>query len=239
MPVSELVASRKVERQYAIQLKKVARHVGDIVNGYVSDDPEALAGLRAALDRYAVAITPWARATAARMVNEVAAKNRRSWAAITRKMSKELRREIDNAPTGIAMRALLEEQVSLITSLPRDAGKRVHELTIKGLETGTRFNSIVPEIMRSGEVTKSRAVLIARTETARTASVLTETRARYVGSTEYIWWTAGDSDVRPTHKVLNGRTFAWDHPPECDPGHRAHPGQIFNCRCFPEPIIPD
>lgn len=239
MPISELTASRKVERNYAIQLRKLARHVGDIIAGHPIEEMTHVSALQAALRRYAEAIRPWATATASRMLAEVAAKNRRSWAAITQSMSKSIREEIHKAPTGAALQNLLRDQVTLITSLPIEAGLRVHELTLKGLETGARFNTLVPEIMRTGEVTKSRATLIARTETARTASVLTEVRAKHIGAAEYIWRTAGDSDVRPTHRALNGKTFRWDDPPECDPGHRANPGQIFNCRCYPEPIIPE
>ncbi len=40
-----------------------------------------------------------------------------------------------------------------------------------------RASEIAKEIMRSGDVAKSRATLIARTEVARTARVLTQARA--------------------------------------------------------------
>lgn len=142
------------------------------------------------------------------------------------------------APTGDALKTLLGEQVNLITSLPTDAARRVHELTMKAIVEGTRPDLLASEILRTGDVTKARATLIARTETARTASVLTQVRAQAVGSTGYIWRTSRDARVRPWHKKLEGQFVEWDNPPECDPGHRAHAGQIFNCRCWAEPIIP-
>ncbi|MFX5937705.1 phage head morphogenesis protein, partial [Acinetobacter baumannii] len=80
------------------------------------------------------------------------------------------------------LQELLAEQVDLITSIPREAGQRVHELTLKGLEDSTRASEIAKEIMRSGEVAKSRAMLIARTEVSRTATSLTQARAQFVGS---------------------------------------------------------
>lgn len=193
----------------------------------------------AALRRYAQILTPWASAVGERMVTEVAQRDERSWFQIADRMGKALKDEIRNAPTSTVMRTQMREQVKLITSLPADAAQRVHDLTVEGITKGWRADQIAAEIMRTGEVTKSRADLIARTEVGRTSTLLTQARAEHVGSTHYIWRTAGDSDVRASHKALNGKSIAWSDPPECDPGYRAHAGAIFNCRCFPEPIIPD
>lgn len=110
------------------------------------------------------------------------------------------------APTGETMRALMAEQVGLIRSIPLEAAERVHRLTIEALEDGTRAAAISKEIQRSGEVAKSRADLIARTEVSRAATSLTEARALAVGSTHYIWRTSGDSDVRPGHRAMEGRS---------------------------------
>jgi len=86
----------------------------------------------------------------------------------------------------------------------------------------------------------NRATLIARTETARTASVLVQARAQHVGAESYVWKTAGDWKVRPSHRKLNGTVHRWDDPPLSDlPDYHSHPGQIFNCRCVALPIIPE
>jgi SPP1 gp7 family putative phage head morphogenesis protein len=175
------------------------------------------------------------------MIAEVNARDKRAWAAASRKIGEGLRREIDATPVGEVIRARLAEQVDLITSLPREAAERVHLLALERISNGERAASLADEIMRTGEVTRSRANLIARTETSRTATELTRARALSVGSTHYVWKTVGDSDVRPDHKKLNGRVFAWDDPPIADArsGARAHPGSIYNCRCWASPIIDD
>ncbi|WP_288074655.1 phage minor head protein [Pseudomonas sp.] len=193
------------------------------------------------LRRYADALNDWAIATASRMLSDVDQQDRKAWAARTEEMGRALRDEIRNAPTGEALRGLMAEQVTLIKSIPLEAAKRVHELTLRGIEDSTRASEISREILRSGEVAESRARLIARTEVARTAANLTEARATSVGSVEYIWRTSGDSDVREDHKDLNGKVFRWDTPPVADQhsGSRAHPGTIYNCRCYAEPIIPE
>lgn len=195
--------------------------------------------LQAVMARYAATLTPWAEAVSRRMVTEIAARDERAWVRVSQQMGQALKREIATAPTGEAMRTAMASQVKLITSLPTEAAQRVHDLVIAGISEGRRADAIAEEIARTGEVTKSRATLIARTEVSRTATELTKARAEHIGSTHFIWRTAGDSDVRPSHKKLNGQTFRWDEPPECDPGHHALPGCIWNCRCFAEPILPE
>lgn len=213
--------------------------MGTLVRGFDIGDMFGVTRIRDALARYSHTLTPWAESVGRRMVTEVAARDERSWQKVASQMGRALKQEIATAPTGRVMREALADQVRLITSLPTEAGQRVHDLTLKGITEGTRADVVAHEIARTGEVTKARATLIARTETSRTATLLTQARAQHVGSTEFIWRTAGDSDVRDTHRALNGKVFRWDDPPECDPGHHALPGAIWNCRCFPEPVIPD
>jgi SPP1 gp7 family putative phage head morphogenesis protein len=140
---------------------------------------------------------------------------------------------------GSVLAQLQDEQVALITSLPIEAGRRVQEIARGTLYTGARPQALRDEILRTGEVTKSRATLIARTETAKAASLLTQTRAAHVGCTHYMWRTVRDGDVRKAHKAMEGRVCSYADPPEVEPGKRYHAGQIYNCRCYQEPIIPD
>lgn len=231
----------RAERVYQKALTQVARQVGAIINGFDPGDPSADPMISNILRRYADALNDWAVSTAGRMLTDVDQQERKTWATRTEEMGRALRDEIRKAPTGEALRGLMAEQVALIKSIPLEAARRVHELTLRGIEDGTRASEISREILRSGDVAESRARLIARTEVARTAANLTEARAAAVGSVEYIWRTSGDSDVRQDHKDLNGKVFRWDDPPVADQhsGARAHPGTIYNCRCYAEPIIPE
>ncbi|MBN4665425.1 minor capsid protein [Pandoraea nosoerga] len=216
--------------------------MGDLVNGFQLGDLAAAPTIEQLLRRYAEALTPWAEATAARMLEDLNRRDEQAWMQQAQEMSRALRDELRRAPTGETMRALMAEQVTLIKSIPLEAAERVHRLTIEALEDSTRAAAISKEIQRSGEVAKSRADLIARTEVSRAATSLTEARARAVGSTHYRWVTSGDSDVRPGHRALNGKVFAWDDPPEVNENGRImrhHPGQIWNCRCYAEPILPE
>jgi SPP1 gp7 family putative phage head morphogenesis protein len=224
--------------------------------------------LENALRRYAAGTAPWANAAASKMVAEVHRRNLTAWQTHAATMSAGIKRQIFTAPVGEAMRGLLAEQVNLITSLPLRAARRVHEATLEALVAGDRYQEQTAiesgydpdtDTWTRGEPTMStdqelalakahpnatsrwllnRATLIARTETARTASTLVQAQAQSVGAESYIWKTAGDWKVRPSHKKLNNHEFRWDDPPLSDPpDYHAHPGQIWNCRCVALPII--
>lgn len=239
-----IVRVRKLEVFYARQLRKIAHHAGEIIRTWALNrgeevlEPSAVPGLMDQLAKYAEAITPWAKATAARMLAEIAVKDRRQWGAQAKEMSLALRRELKETPLGAVLRARLAEQVKDITSIPTDAAARVQALTLKGLEDGTRSTEYVAEIMRSGEVAKSRANMLARTMVSTTASDLVEARALNVGSEAYVWETSKDAEVRPSHRKMQGKVIRWDTPPTID-GYTAHAGRFANCRCWPRPIWPD
>lgn len=233
--------SRRTEIKYRRQLTAVANHVGHIVRGLAPNgivkQPQAL---QQALRTYSSALVPWANAVVEKMVAEVGQRDLAAWAELGKELGGNLRNEIAKAPTGVEMRVLMDESVHLITSLPLEAAQRVHRLVMEGLVESTRASEIQKEIMRTGAVTVGRAKLIARTEVARSSSTLIEARATYVGSEGYIWRSSGDSDVRPLHKNLNGKFIKWNEPPiSGERGERAHAGQIYNCRCYPDPIIPE
>lgn len=232
------VQARKAERYYSAQLRKIARHIGELVTGSPPGDLLQAAALGDRLRKYAELIAPWAKSVAERMVADVSRRDREVWRSRSAEMGRLLRQEIETAPTGEAMRALLAEQVGLITSLPTEAAQRVHKLTLEGVTNSTRASEVAKEIMRTGGVTRSRANTIARTEVSRVATTLTQVRAEHVGSTSYIWRTAHDSDVRPSHRAMEGRAVEWSKPPTLD-GLTGHAGALPNCRCYCEPIIPE
>lgn len=234
---------RKVERHYERQLRKVARVIGEIVGAFPPGDVSVLPTIEDTLRQYSATLTGWATITARRMLESVDRADAKAWADYAADMSRGMRETIHGTDTGTTFKALMGEQVTLIKSLPLDAAQRVHDWTIKGLEDSRRASEVAAAILNTGQVSAARATLIARTEVARTASKLTEARARAVGSDGYIWRTVGDSDVRESHKQMNGKYVRWDENggqgPHLSDGTTTHAGCIFNCRCYPEPIVPE
>lgn len=228
----------RAERIYTGQFRKIAEHVGQIINGFPAGNPEHVPAIVETLRRYAELLRPWAAVTAGKMLTEVNLKDLAGWKAMSEELAAGVRQEIIQTPTGELFRKLQAEQVALIQSIPLDAAQRVHDLTIKGLEDSTRAKEVAAEIMRSGDVAKSRAMLIARTEVSRAASNFTQARAQAIGSEGYIWRTSSDGDVRPSHKAMGGKFVRWDSPPTLDK-MTGHAGTLPNCRCFVAPVLPD
>ena len=225
---------RNAEADYGRRLRMVAKQVEELARAFaqpgVSMDMAHLADM---LDRYSVLIAPWARAVASRFVAEVARRDEAAWAQYAKGMSRALEAEIRTAPTGEMLRDFLETQVQLITSLPLQAAQRVHELATGQIYSGARYGELIEEIMRTGQVTRNRATLIARTETARVSSALTMVRATHVGIHALCM---ADGQGSPCEVIAqeDGRpVIAWNDPPTPDIGVPPyHAGMIWNCSCF-------
>lgn len=174
------------------------------------------------------------------MLADVGRRNEKAWKQHGDELGRELRKEIAQTPLGGVYRGLLREQVTLIKSLPLEASKRVHSLVQEGLVSSTRSTTIAKEILQSSDIPLWRAKLIARTEVSRAAVTLTQVRAQAIGSQGYIWRTVGDGDVRPTHQKMEGKYILWNKPPKTDKSlDPYHAGCGPNCRCYPEPVLPE
>jgi SPP1 gp7 family putative phage head morphogenesis protein len=234
--------ARRAETEYARNLRKIARHIGDLVRGMAPSDgiwtAELLRTLEDILDQYAGILEPWAATQANRILTEVARRDAVGWHKHGQLIGRLLKKEIQTAPIELAMSRMRDEQIRLITSLPAEASEKVHDWTVEGMTGGRRWEEISQDIFGLGETTKSRANTIARTETSRAATTLTEARAVHIGSPGYWWRTAKDRDVRLLHRELEGQFILWSRPPIAgSQGERAHAGAIYNCRCWPEPVI--
>ncbi len=230
-----------MEIRYSQQLRKVAGYVDTIVKGFDVNDPNTWALIRASLNEYSNTLHFWAENTAGRIITDVALRDEKTWLIYAQDLSRGMRDQIRNTDIGAVYQQLLNEQVSLIKSLPLNAAQRIHDLSTRALIEGNRASDISGLIMATGQVTKARANTIARTEVSRATSIFTQARAENLGSEGYIWRTSEDEDVRKRHQELNGKFYEWDDPPIVDvkSGRRAHAGCDINCRCYPEPVIPD
>jgi SPP1 gp7 family putative phage head morphogenesis protein len=210
-----------------------------IIKGLAPDGSlKQLPELLKALTDYAKLITPWSKSVATLMLADVYRRDSSMWRMHSKAMGKELRHQLLTAPVGDELRQLEATQVELIKSIPLDAAKRVHELSMETLVSSARAKEIAREIMNTEGVSKAKATLIARTEVSRASSNLVEVRSKAAGSEGYTWRTSGDDDVRDSHKAMEGKYVRWTHPPTLD-NMVGHAGCFPNCRCFAEPIFPN
>lgn len=225
--------ARRAEIQYAIQLRSVAGQVARLVAGFADRlraDPGDIFDLVRSLHKYGDAITEWSGAVADRMIREVASRDEKAWAELSIGMSRALKKEIGAAPTAELFQNLRFDQVQFITSLPRHAAYRIQNLA----ETG----GTAEQMLETGEMVEDRATMIARTEVGKVATSFTQVRSIAVGSEGYVWRTMLDREVRPSHRAMEGQVVKWNSPPTLD-RMVGHAGEFPNCRCWPDPVIPD
>ena len=231
--------TKGAQLRYEVQLRKVAKAVASIVEAHTDGatirNPE---GMRRQLEAYSDALGPWASRLVDKLLRDVSTSNMRTWQQQSSAISKELKSVLAESQVGQVARMLHTAQVDLIKSLPTDAAVRAQTLAQSAATGGRRASEVAADLLRTEEVTLSRATLIARTEIAKANSAIVQARAQYVGATHYYWRTAEDAEVRETHADLDGEIFAFDNPPEIEGEGRHGPGEIWNCRCYAEPIIP-
>jgi uncharacterized protein with gpF-like domain len=242
------------EKRLARQLMKVTRQVAEFIRTTFDTtilEPENvwtwLQQFTGWTQRYSQTLEPWAEAVVDVMHKRIKAQNDADWKRMSNMMGRALHEEILRTPTNSVLAQLKTDQVNLIKDIPYDMRQRVwdtvYKYTTEGLESSARFGALADELKRIG-LNGVKATLIARTETARTASVLTEVRARNAGSPGYRWQSMHDGRTRPMHLYLHNlcnnhnKLIRWGTPPECDAGHHAHAGQIWNCRCHEAPFFP-
>ncbi|ENX58777.1 MULTISPECIES: phage minor head protein [Acinetobacter] len=227
-----------MEIRYSQQLRKIAHYVDTIVKGFDVHDPSKYPIIVNALSQYADTLNFWAQNTAGRILTDVALRDEKTWLIYAQDLSRGVREQIRDTDTGAVYQELLNEQVRLIRSLPLEAAQRVQDLSTRSLIDGSRASEVAGLIMATGQVTRSRANTIARTEVSRASCLFTQARAENLGSEGYIWRTSEDGDVRPSHKEMNGKFVLWSSPPVLD-RLRGHAGCLPNCRCYAEPVIPE
>lgn len=158
---------------------------------------------------------------------------RRFYSAMNNAIGVDLQSVIANENLDDILVATTRENVALIRSIPEEYFKKIETIVFTNTTQGSTAGSMIKQIMQTGKVTTNRAKLIARDQTSKLNSALTQQRSQNLGIEEYVWRTAGDERVRESHRRKNGKVFRWDDPPK-DTGH---PGQDIQCRCVAEPII--
>lgn len=142
----------------------------------------------------------------------------------------------DHGPISAAMRDATKANAELITSIPAQYLDRVRDAVSEAFASGKRWESIVEEIRHVGDVTESRAKLIARDQTSKLNSDFNRVRQTGLGIERYTWSGALDLRERPSHRAMEGSVQRWDAAPDVD-GERVHPGQAIQCRCIAAPLI--
>jgi SPP1 gp7 family putative phage head morphogenesis protein len=140
-------------------------------------------------------------------------------------------------PRGVAVQIseAREDNIQLVEDATRAYAADVREIFGDPDNAGLRVEELRDLLIERGNVSESRAALIARDQTLKLNGSINRVRQTAAGVESYVWSTSGDERVRETHQEQDGETYDWDSPPP----ETGHPGQDYQCRCVPVPVIPE
>lgn len=140
------------------------------------------------------------------------------------------------------MQNAIKENFKMIKSIPEEVLKLTEHKYIDTMIEQVAKGSIGRNTFKQ-QLTMhgvKNAKVIARTETAKLQTVITENRAKELGSIAYTWRSSNDKRTRPSHKAMNDVIVFWrtvlEEKPLLDKMY-GNAGEFPNCRCDPHPIF--
>ncbi|SJZ58930.1 phage minor head protein [Megasphaera cerevisiae] len=168
----------------------------------------------------------------------------RSWREAARKSSKgnKIYRSLRHTPS--TYQELIDRNVHYIQSAPPDIAENMARTIFKMQQQGIRPEGIAKELQKKyPHMKKTKAMLIARTESSRASAILMQSKAKSAGVTWYEWRTAEDARVRDSHSHMDRVLCSYISPPSPEKliGKKSYgnynPGETYNCRCYAAPLI--
>lgn len=238
---------RRIELEYQRALHQVLKKIQRYVN-YVGE-PQEVANIFKKVANSAE-FNRYAQETANRMVTHLFTDAGRTWRTAARENSQgrmiyeTLKRELQG-PVGGSVIHQIQRNAEIIKSVPLTIARDMTDYIAQETVNGRRSESILADLLELvPDISLNKAKLIARTEVGKTSTALTRARSDNLGLDWYIWRTSKDSRVRDSHDLMEGVMVSWRDPPspellngEKNAPKPYHPGEIYNCRCYPEPVV--
>jgi len=137
-----------------------------------------------------------------------------------------------------ALAAVINENVSLIKSIPSRFLDNVESLVMQSVARGRDLGALKKQIEAQYGVTSRRAALIARDQNNKATSAMASASQQSLGISQGIWrHSHAGKEPRPSHVAADGVRFDLSRGLYLD-GEWVLPGEAINCRCTWEPVIP-
>lgn len=138
-----------------------------------------------------------------------------------------------------ALAAIINENVSLIKSIPQQYLTNVEGLVMRSVLAGRDLQELTKELQYQYHVTYKRAVLIATDQNNKATSHILKIRQLDAGIEKAIWLHShAGKTPRPTHVANNGKEYdirtGWYDPHE---KKYIWPGMLIRCRCASKPLV--
>lgn len=143
-----------------------------------------------------------------------------------------------------AMQAAVGENVGLIKSIASQHLTEVEGLVMRAMQDGRDLATLTQELTHRYQVTSRRAAFIAKDQANKMTSVINRARQQELGITQAHWrHSHGGKHPRKSHveasQADGGKGKVYDVDKGClIDGEYIWPGQLPNCRCTAQSIIP-
>lgn len=139
-----------------------------------------------------------------------------------------------------AMNATIQENVSLIKSIPQQYLTDVEGIVMRGFTQGRDLQAISSELQDRYGVTRRRAALISRDQSNKLTATVTQARRVDLGLYEAIWLHSGaGKHPRPLHLKAGRDKLKFDVRQGAYIGGKyILPGTEINCRCSSKTVLP-
>lgn len=139
-------------------------------------------------------------------------------------------------------RATVNENVSLIRSIPAQYLTQVEGSVMRSVAAGRDLGTLTKELQDHYGVSKRRAAFISRDQNNKATAVFTRARQIEAGVTEAVWLhSGGGKHPRPSHLKAGREKQRYDVREgwlDPDVGKRIFPGELPNCRCVSKAVVP-
>jgi len=252
LPKTAWGQSTRIEQNYNRSLQSLRRQIDENLQGATTT---AEISRRLQVIQNSPQFIGFAENVAANMARQVYRESGVQWrrqaarasTAKGRVIFESLRNELNSTPIGGAIQDIVINNANLIKTIPNRLDAQMASIMARNSAfAGMRHEQLAESVLeRFGGLLEHEARRIARTETAKAQFALTQTRAQNLGINWYVWRTAQDGmRVREAHRHMEGVLVAWGNPPnpesligEENSHGPYHAGNIWNCRCYAEPLI--
>ena len=140
--------------------------------------------------------------------------------------------------------ALVEENVSLIKSIPQQYLKDVTGSVMRSITTGQGIADLIPEIQKYDGQTYRRAKNIALDQTRKAYNSINRQKLLNNGIKQFEWvHSGGGLHPRESHIKIEGKIFSFENVREeqaalgVPQSDRGLPGEPINCKCTMRAVI--
>lgn len=131
------------------------------------------------------------------------------------------------------LRAIVNENVALIRSIGEQYLNDVEGLVMRSVTRGGDLKTLAENLAKRYDITKKRAMFIARDQNQKATQSLAMANAKESGLTRGKWiHVPGRKSSRPTHERMNGKIFDLDKGLyDSDVKQWIKPGELPGCNC--------